>query len=188
MAWGAIGFGFKSRLVFFNGCVNSTTYVSSLADFINQANSTYGLRNWVFVQDGAPSHTAKATINTLCDQLILNPEWPANSPDLNPIEMAWAIMKSQMKWDDLDNIGQAQQRLINIWNSIPQDTIDRLVLSFPERVAMVRDAQGQTIQPLLSNGARFVPPDYLDDRPLFRNSILGAVMKKISLSNCSNQK
>jgi transcriptional regulator with XRE-family HTH domain len=55
MVWGAIGLGLKSELIFFEeGAVNSKQYLDAVRRFCDQADSTYGYRNWVFVQDGAP--------------------------------------------------------------------------------------------------------------------------------------
>jgi hypothetical protein len=166
MVWGAIGFGLKSELVFFeNGTVNSHQYLAGIQGLCDQADSTYGARNWVFVQDGAACHTSQEAVSTLCQRCVLNPEWPPNSPDLNPIETVWGVMKRRMKWDQVGNIEDAKDQLIRHWNDLPQSMLDSLCQSFAGRVRMVRDALGQTIQPLLSNHQTSVPPNYLPDRP-----------------------
>ena len=57
-------------------------------------------RNMTFVQDGAPPHTAKAT-QTWCETNLPNfiekAEWPANSPDINPIEDLCSIIEFTYK-------------------------------------------------------------------------------------------
>ncbi len=40
----------------------------------------------IFQQDLAPTHTAKSTKSWLNDHGVGVLDWPANSPDLNPIE------------------------------------------------------------------------------------------------------
>ncbi len=49
-------------------------------------NKLYGDADFIFQQDLAPAHTAKGTKSWFNDHGVTVLVWPANSPDLNPIE------------------------------------------------------------------------------------------------------
>ncbi len=50
------------------------------------ADQLYGDLDFIFQQDLAPAHSAKATSTWFKDHGIPVLNWPANLPDLNPIE------------------------------------------------------------------------------------------------------
>uniref|UniRef100_A0A3Q2DHT3 Phosphatase tensin-type domain-containing protein n=1 Tax=Cyprinodon variegatus TaxID=28743 RepID=A0A3Q2DHT3_CYPVA len=60
------------------------------------ADQLFGDADFIFQQDLAPAHSAKATSTWLKDHGIPVLNWPANSPDLNPIENLWGIVKKKM--------------------------------------------------------------------------------------------
>jgi len=69
--------------------MNSYRYINEIltphaAPFYVKRTLKYG--DAVFIQDGAGYHTSKATLQHLEDLKIQVLPWPAQSPDLNPIE------------------------------------------------------------------------------------------------------
>lgn len=80
--------GFKSK------GVNAAEYGNLLLkEFLPAGNKLYdGPSSWTFMQDGAAAHTAKSNLELLGHSQVEVLDWPANSPDLNPIENAWSLV------------------------------------------------------------------------------------------------
>jgi len=64
-------------------------------ELLNKANELYAVNSWRFQQDNAPPHTADFTKDWLKKNVHSLLEHPPQSPDLNPIELIWAIMKKR---------------------------------------------------------------------------------------------
>lgn len=50
-------------------------------------------KKWMFLQDGIRAHASKETKAWMNEMSIELFPHPPNSPDLNPIEMVWALIK-----------------------------------------------------------------------------------------------
>ena len=78
-------------------------------------------------------------------------EWPAHSPDVNPIEHVWALMKKNLRsmfpdlWllkkNELD-IEDFKEKLKAAWWAVKQGDIDRLIQTLPRRLKAVKKARG----------------------------------------------
>ncbi|GFX95446.1 uncharacterized protein TNCV_3684981 [Trichonephila clavipes] len=52
----------------------------------------------------------------LAEQNIPLLDWPGNSPDMNPIENIWELMKREVAKDVITNKTQLLERIIHVWN------------------------------------------------------------------------
>uniref|UniRef100_A0A915D007 Transposase n=1 Tax=Ditylenchus dipsaci TaxID=166011 RepID=A0A915D007_9BILA len=72
-----------------------------------------------------------------------NGEWPATSPDLNPLDYSiWNELKRRACVKKHQTVEALKRSLVNAWNEIPQDMIDRAVDDFPKRLRKCIQANG----------------------------------------------
>ena len=170
MVWGAIGKGLRSKLVMCSNSEDATEYTQILlkSDVISEANRVYGRGRWCLVQDGAPCHRSKQALDWLDENRILvMPGWPPNSPDLNPIEMVWGIMKRGARWNGKEKWKREEMftELQQVWAAVHQESLDRLSESFLRRCQMVLDVAGESITGYLSSHRVPVPVVNPNRRP-----------------------
>ena len=96
------------------------------------------MSNAVFMQDGAPAHTANR-IQKWCRENLNSfwekRKWPGNSPDLNPIENLWSILKSKLEErEPANSLEMLKFQLKLVWSEIRPNLLESLVSSMPNRI------------------------------------------------------
>ncbi|GFW69298.1 transposable element Tcb2 transposase [Trichonephila clavipes] len=102
--------------------------------------------SYIFMQDGAPCHTAWSVKAFFAEQNILLLDWLGNSPDMNTIENVWELMKREVAKDVITNETQLLERIIHVGNHHPQmqETVQFCIDSMPRRIEALKAAKGGT--------------------------------------------
>ncbi len=143
MIWAAMSSAGVGPLCFLKSTVNAAIYQEMLENFmLPSADKLYGDADFIFQQDLAPAHTAKSTKSWFNDHGVTVLDWPANSPDLNPIENLWGIVKRKMRDTRPNNADDLKATVKETWASIPPQQCHKLITSMPRRIEAVIKAKG----------------------------------------------
>jgi len=91
------------------------------------------------------------TIENISEKCLILPNWLANPPDLSPIEVLWGILKRYSKVHKPHTKRDLIFRIMKAWDMIPLATINKLVLSFENRINHMILKNGAGIQDDLRN-------------------------------------
>lgn len=101
---------------------------------------------FIFQQDGAPSHRAYETVEMLRREtpgFILPTDWPPNSPDLNPVDYKiWSVLQSRVYRTRVGDVNQLKQRLVEEWSRFEQSIIDGAIRQWRQRLQACVRADG----------------------------------------------
>ncbi len=143
MIWAAMSSAGVGPLCFLKSTVNAAIYQEILEhSCFLLLTSFMEMLNLIFQQDLAPAHTAKGTKSWFNDHGVTVLDWPANSPDLNPIENLWGIVKRKMRDTRPNNADGLKAAIKETWPSIPPQQCHKLITSMPCRIEAVIKAKG----------------------------------------------
>ena len=140
--WGGFSKLRRTPLVGIVGNFNQFTYRSIIDSHILPFKQNVHSDNSLFTlqEDNCEPHRANSIGTYLYHKNVNRTVWPAQSPDLDPIENLWGIMKTRLRKRSRhpSNPKELFSILSEIWNMLPNSYFDDLVSSMPDRVKMVK--------------------------------------------------
>ncbi len=93
-------------------------------------------RHALFQHDNDPKYTSKATVGFLKKNRVKVNQWPSMSPDLNPVEHLWGILKRQVEHHSPSSIQSLKEVIFEEWKKIDLAKCPQLVHSMPRRLSL----------------------------------------------------
>ena len=146
MVWGCMGWNGVGMLVEVEEKMNADQYCQILSDGVVESFEKLEMEEgeWYFQQDNDPKHTSRKATEWFDDKGIQVLSWPAQSPDLNPIEHLWEHLKRRL-WkysDPPKGVHELWDRLVDEWNGISPEVCQNLIESMPRCIQAVIKANG----------------------------------------------
>ncbi|GFT51439.1 transposable element Tcb2 transposase [Trichonephila clavipes] len=144
LVWAGISLGGHTDLhVFHGGTVTGLRYRDETLDpYVRPYAAAIG-NDFILMDDNARPHRARIVEEYLEDHGLERMEWPARSPDLNPIEHLWDYLgrgccfKSSSR-----SLHELKQGLLCVWSSLPIPVSDNLINSMGNRCRQCIQVRG----------------------------------------------
>ena len=141
MVWGAMSSQGVSNLHFIDRIMTADTYCKILDEHMLPTLKSLG-RGALFQHDNDPKHSARLTSAFLKKKKVKVIEWPSMSPDINPIEHLWGVLKRRVEQRQPSSRSQLKEVISEEWHLITAETCSNLVTSMPRRLDAVLASKG----------------------------------------------
>lgn len=136
MVWAGISLNGSTALhIFEGGTLTGLRYRDEILErYVRPQASSYG-RNLIFMDDNARQHRATLVNEYLREHGIGRMEWPARSPDLNPIKHVWDALGRRVSslQPPPRSLSELKSALLQQWSLIPVELIPSLINSMGGR-------------------------------------------------------
>ena len=156
MVYAAVSWHGKTDLFFSDGRINQHTYRTMLSgNIFPQVMQRMAGARWIWQQDGATAHTATSVQEWLaneCPDWIKKSEWPAKSPDLNPLDYGiWGILTEKVAGcrQELQIFEDLKQLFTREWCHISLQQVRKISGSWGKRLLAVQAADCGHIEHIL---------------------------------------
>lgn len=146
MIWGCFSTKGVGKMWEVDGTMDANQYMKILDNNLLASARSFGMRgtDFIFQQDGDSKHRSGKLRDWFKDHRIKLLDWPAQSPDLNPIEHLWEHVKRQLNAYETypTSMHELQCRIAVEWGRIPREVCVNLIESMPRRIQGVLAAKG----------------------------------------------
>jgi len=144
--WGCICAGGLGHAELYVDSLDARRYQSILAlNLVSSAHQFWPRGQWWFQQDNWTVHTADTSQAWFHNHGIDLIDWPAWSPDLNPIENVWSDLKRRVYAHHPQTMEELENWIGVEWQATDMKFISHICRSMPHRLQLLLDNHGHKI-------------------------------------------
>jgi transposase len=144
--WGCICAKGLGHAELYDDSFNARRYQSILQlNLVRSAHQFWPRGQWWFQQDNASQHKAATSREWFHNHGIDLIDWPAWSPDLNPIEELWNDLKRRVYGRHPKSMDELERFITEEWAATDLDFIARICRNMPHRLQAVIANNGHKI-------------------------------------------
>lgn len=144
--WGCFSYDGVGSLIKIDGILRKEGYHQILQRQAVPSGTKLIGKGFVFQHDNDPKHTAHLCVNYLRSKenasVLKTMDWPAQSPDLNPIEKLWDELDRQVKKLRPTSQPDLWLKLKQVWDRLQPEILRKLVNRMPKLCQAVIKARG----------------------------------------------
>jgi len=135
--WNSIIKNKNMTIKIFRGIMDSEVYIDILTEKLVPLYESLCSTDIypIFQSDNDPKHTSKYAKNNLSYMMIPTLDWPSSSPDLNPIENIWKLLKENVNKRRPSNALELEKYIEEETSAINIETINNIINSMSKRIS-----------------------------------------------------
>ena len=126
-----------SKLHLYRSAMNSATFLCYLKKIVRELrNGPYKNHQLKLVMDSATyhrHHKVEAWMRDHDVQWVKKEEWPASSPDINPVENLWSTLQSRITSKGPTTMRSLMNLASRTWNALTLDEVAKCINALPSR-------------------------------------------------------